>query len=420
MFRQPPREGPKRSWLFFALWVGVIFSAIPLARAIQSWVAGHWGSQFLRWFSIAVIAVAASLAAAYVTRGVRKLPWRNILWLAATVAVFSWLAVKQLKTAAEAVHFVEYGLLGLLAFRALSHRLRDRLVYVASALLCALVGLVDEIVQWTVPGRYWDPRDITLNSTAAILAQVALAGGIRPPFIRPGSSARSVRRCCALAATILLLVGLCASNTPYAVAWYGERVPLLAFLRENHTPMSEYGYEHKDPDIGVFYSRFRLEDLANADATRGEDAGRIIRHYRSERTYQEFLRDVTPASDPFTHEAMVHLFRRDHYNGVRWKYRSDDAMYRLHSNVAYRENLILERFYPRTLAAAQAVWPEELKADLAAWKRTDRVYRSAVSKHLITNYSERQVWMILLLLLALCGATAWRWGRESRSGGAGA
>ena len=36
-------------WLPVILWTGVIYATIPLARAIQKWVSGHFGSDAFTW-----------------------------------------------------------------------------------------------------------------------------------------------------------------------------------------------------------------------------------------------------------------------------------------------------------------------------------------------------------------------------------
>lgn len=419
MFQAPPRERPWVSWLALLAWAGVIFCAIPFARRAQYWLASHWGVEILRWFAIAVIVVAAAIAAVYLWRRLSGQPWRNVAWLAATVGIFVYLSLEKMKTPGEAIHFLEYGFLGLLAFRAMSHYLRDGLIYICAFLLCTLVGTADEILQWLTPGRYWDVRDIGHNAVAAGLAQLTLARGMRPPFIDGFGAPRSVRWFCALAATQLVVLGLCASNTPVAVARISERIKPLAFLLQNDSPMSEYGFRHTDPDIGRFYSRFGLDDLQWLDGRRGAEAGPVLRHYLTENSYSNFLARYTPAVDPFIHEAMVHLYRRNHYHAVVWKYREDSKLYRLHATVAYRENEILEKYFPRTLAAAGERWPSGRGEELLPHLRADRVYKSEVSKHLITEVSERQVWTIILVLLGLDLVLLLAFGRERSAGGGG-
>lgn len=371
-----------------------------------------WGTGMLRWFAIAVIVVSAALAAFYVYRRLQRLPWSRLAWLLGIVAIFVYLVLEKMKAPSEALHFIEYGLLGLLALRALSHRLRDHLVYVCAVLVCLLVGTLDEILQWMTPGRFWDVRDIAHNGVAALMAQVAVAGGLRPPFIQAAWSPRSVRWFCALSATLMILLGCCASNTPVAVAWYGSRVPGLAFLLQQDHPMSEFGFRHDDPALGRFYSRFQLDDLSWMDYQRGEEAGQIIAHYWNNDSYSNFLQRYTPASDPFVHEANVHVFRRNHYRGVMWKHRDSDESYRRHVTIAYRENQILERFFPHTLAAAGQVWPEGDAELMKPFVNTSRYYKSEVSRHLITHVNERQIWKGILIYLILDILLLFTWGRE--------
>lgn len=399
MFQAPPREGPVCSWFLVGACSLLIFSAIPLARPMLRWADAHGGSNNLRWLALAVIVSAAALAAFYLYRRLKRLTWTRLGWLAVVVGFFVYLVLEKMKAPSEALHFIEYGLLGLLALRALSHRLRDYLVYVCAVLVCLLVGTVDEILQWMTPGRFWDVRDIAHNGVAALMAQLAVAGGLRPPFIQGWASPRSVRWLCALSATLLVILGCCASNTPVAVAWYSDRLPVLAFLKQQDHPMSEYGFRYDDPDIGRFYSRFRKDDLAWLDLQRGEDAGRIIAHYWSNDTYSNFLQRYTPATDPFVHEANVHVFRRNHYRGVLWKHENHPEHYRRHATVAVRENQILERYFPRTLAASGQAWPTNEMPALLPHVRTDRLYKSEVSRHLMTHISERQIWMVILILL---------------------
>ncbi len=401
MFQSPPREGPVRSWLLLGAWIMVIFFAIPWARQILRFIDAHWGVSMLRWVALVIIVVSALLALWSVFRNLHRLPWDRLFWLLGLVGVFAYLALEKMKTPSEALHFVEYGLLGLLAFRALSHHLRDRLIYPCVLMVCLLIGTSDEIVQWLTPGRYWDVRDIFHNGVAALLAQVALAGGLRPAFIRPGPSPRSVRCFFGLSTAFLLLLGCCASNTPVAVDWYSDRVPFLAFLRHQDNPMSEYGYRHDDPDIGRFYSRYDQETLRAMDEKRAGDAGPVIAYYWESDSYTNFLRRYTPATDPFMHEAMVHMFRRNHYQGVSVKYRQDADSYARHITVAYRENQILERYFPLTLEFSGQPWPAGLAEEMRNFIRTDRRYKSEVSRHLITVVTEQQIWIIILSLLGL-------------------
>ena len=67
---------------------------------------------------------------------------------------------------AERVHFIQNGLLGLLVSRA--YKISSFIMLLASGLFIMSVGLVDEIIQWFLPNRYGDIRDVVMNSLGGV------------------------------------------------------------------------------------------------------------------------------------------------------------------------------------------------------------------------------------------------------------
>ena len=67
---------------------------------------------------------------------------------------------------AERVHFIQYGLLGLLVSR--GYKIGTFKILLASGLFIMSVGLVDEIIQWFLPNRYGDIRDVVMNSLGGV------------------------------------------------------------------------------------------------------------------------------------------------------------------------------------------------------------------------------------------------------------
>jgi VanZ family protein len=416
MIEQPPRGRIAVAWAWVVAWSLLIWTSVPFARAILRWTDRHLGADALRWLSIGIIGLAACWAARRIYRRARTMPRRRIALVAVITGLFIYAALASMESPAEAVHFVEYGALGLLVFRALAFRARDPLVYLNAALICALIGVIDESLQWLTPGRYWDARDLAHNSFAAVLALAALAGGLRPPYIRPPIAQSSARVSAALTATLALLLGLCASNTPAATVRWAERFPALAFLLDKEHAMSEYGFRFDDPDIGRFYTRFDRDAVRALDAERAGEVGSIIRQYVAQDKYDDFLRYYTPTRDPFAHEAMVRLYRRNHYFGVLPKYRDEPHWYAFHVTVAWRENQILERYFSNTLEAAGQRWTDELKDALAEHVQ-DTPYVSPASKHLIHRVSLQQIWAAVLLALAGAAVVWARSGASKRAEG---
>ena len=70
----------------------------------------------------------------------------------------------------ERVHFVEYGVLALLARYALASHLPPARQYPGALLLATVAGWLDEVIQGLLPDRVYDLRDVVVNSVAALLA----------------------------------------------------------------------------------------------------------------------------------------------------------------------------------------------------------------------------------------------------------
>ena len=67
---------------------------------------------------------------------------------------------------AERLHFIQYGLLGMLVSRA--YEISSFKILLASGLFIMSVGLVVEIIQWFLPNRYGDIRDVVMNSLGGV------------------------------------------------------------------------------------------------------------------------------------------------------------------------------------------------------------------------------------------------------------
>ena len=66
----------------------------------------------------------------------------------------------------ERIHFVEYAVLGLLISRAVNVKTLQGIIY--TGCLVTLIGAVDEIIQWFLPNRVGDMRDVFMNSVGGL------------------------------------------------------------------------------------------------------------------------------------------------------------------------------------------------------------------------------------------------------------
>lgn len=200
----------------------------------------------------------------------------------------------------EAFHFVEYGLVAFLFYRAWRRR-PDLSGVLLAACAGIAVGIADEWVQWLVPGRVGEMHDVTLNAVA-IVCGLLFSTGVHPPLSlafprRRGSGV-------ALGASVAILV--------IAVAGFVDRVHL--------------GYEVHDGQAVVFRSRYDARDLAAAAMNRA------ARWDASPPPRRGFSRE-----DHYLTEGEWHVTRRN------------DAVGTGDWDAAWGENVILERFYAPVL-----------------------------------------------------------------------
>ncbi len=405
MLDAPPKEPELLSWTYVGLGALLIFCIIPFAREIQLFFANQFGGGFFLYTVGAAVLVLFYSAIINLRR--RALPASAYLWLIAVCACFGTYTYALRNNPVEAIHLVVYALLGLLVYRALVHRIRDYSVYVAAALVVGMIGIIDEWIQWIVPSRYWGLRDLQINLVAGGLTQLAIGAGLRPAIISGRPSWQSYRRLSHIAALGLFMLGLSYMNTPERIAIYAMRIPYLSFLLDGKSTMIEYGYLYRDPEIGVFRSRFRLEELHKYDRERGLDAAEALDHYINDDRYEQFLTIYNVHRDAYVHEAGVHLFRRNRsVQRATLQERRRGETY----DIAFRENRILEKYFPMALENSTHLWTPELRQTVEKNALTGPEFRSAVSLGLVTRFSEGQIVSgfvlaiaALLLLAAYCG-----------------
>lgn len=411
MLDRPPTESARRSWAWVILCIGLIYATIPLARWLVETVNERIGREIFLYSCLLLF----GLGGFYAWRNLRhrQLPRSAYLWLIAVLVVIAVTIFRLRAIPEEALHLVQYALLGVLVYRALSHRIRNYTIYPLSLLLTAMVGMVDEYIQWVVPSRHFDLRDIAINAFAGLLAQVGLVAGLRPKLIAQPPSERDWRRLGNWTVATLLLLLISFVNTPQRVAWYAKQIPGLAFLQDGNSMMAQYGYLHRSPVGGEFRSRFSVEALAALDRQRGAEMVRTFNQDPIE-SYAEFLKRYSIIRDPYVHEAGVHLFSRNyHLKRVR-----DSPATRLrHYLAAYHENEILRNYFPTALSASRFAWDASTSAEVsAAVGDSSEPYRSKVSRALITRVSEAQVWLLfgatIVLVLVASRVAGRRWARE--------
>lgn len=108
---------------------------------------------------------------------VRRPPGIREVGIALGIAfVYLW-TLARMFVPEERTHLIEYSIVALFMHRALVERRRNGrpvpLPAVITIVAVALLGLLDEAVQWFVPGRHFDLHDVGFNVLAGLMATTA-------------------------------------------------------------------------------------------------------------------------------------------------------------------------------------------------------------------------------------------------------
>jgi hypothetical protein len=388
-------QGVLSRWLVVVLWITVIYTTIPVVRRLREAFVARWPAELIG-YGVMVVVVVVTMAAMFGLRHRRpRLDPADSLWLLGVAATTLLWTRHLMGQPEEAVHFLEYGVLGVLLYRALRSKIPDATVFVASALVGIFVGTVDEVIQWLVPDRYWDYRDILLNGGASVLVQIAI-WRLVPRSLFP-ISLSSLRILCRLVAAEVLLLTLCLAATPQRMAEVSRLFPSLTSPEVTDDVISEYGYLHRLDDSTFFRSRLPLDALAREDATRASEVAAVLD--ASRRTYGGWVHTYPIVDDPFTYEARVHLFARDRNLALARKLAPHSPDYRDRMTTAFRENLILENFFGATLGHSSYRWPPNKRTAVADAHDAEAQFVSDVAKHLITRVGEKTLRVLTLSAL---------------------
>ena len=401
-----------RSWFWVLLCIIGIYSTIPLARSVQKFVYNNIGREF---FTYAVFFVIFAATAALLYLFIFRLKIKKIsqyCWLLLSAGLCIYYTIQLRTHPEEAIHILEYGLLSLLIFRALSHRVRDWSIYITVVLSVSFIGTMDEFIQWMMPQRYWGIEDVKINTLAAAIFQLAVWKGIRPEVISEPVKKNSVMLLLGVATLNILFLGFCFSNTPDVVNCYTSISKNLSWLRSEE-PMTEYGYKYRDPAIGIFYSRLSLEEIMEIDRNNGKAYGEtILKDLNSGKTFGYLLTIYTPYTNPFLYEFSIHAGRLINNLGKLRETDNPDKKIEI-SNIIYRENLIIENLFKTTFRYSMPGWSDKQIKDLektaGMWKDD---YTSMAGGKIITSFTLKTVWISMAAALIILWTSGIVWTRR--------
>lgn len=361
---RPSRIRTSRTRLKIASAASVtLIASSPFAGDLRSAVLAAYRRQFplLVGGAIAVAIAAAVIVALLRIRDRRAWRFTGITVALAGAGTYAQLVAtgNLLVDVVEHVHFIEYGLLAWMFYWAWI-RVDHGGAIIWPLLAATLVGIVDESVQAFIPGRVGEAHDIFLN-VVAVASGLCFAVSMDPPERLGVPLVRPVVRPIAYGVTAVV-------------------VSFAAFFHAVHL-----GHDIYEPDIGVFWSHY---DGAGLQAL-GAD-----RHVRwKQHPPTSFTR--LSHEDGYLSEALWHVQERNRAWGA------EDVF------TAWRENLILERYFAPALDAPSFAspvplrWPVQQRDATAARVGTDPgIYVSRAAPYPIYTWPPLAFWSVVAAIVA--------------------
>lgn len=373
-------------WIIVVLYTLIIFLTLSYARVFSTYMMDRFGQDIFSRITAVTLSIAGiGLFLYFITLRKRRLS--RLLYFAAIVVVYVYVLSQGFRDAVHAVtqsigytgeflqsldiypiyagekvHFLEYGLLGLLLCKTLGCQIKNKMAYLLAIVLVYLVGMMDEGIQWALPNRVGEYRDIWINIVSGGLAILMVGIVIRPRVFQKHFQWTSLKPLCYTLAVALIFTGLFLQS----VHGFGSRI----FM----------------PDTGTqFVSRFTEYDLLTLDK-------------RQVQRFEGKLIDDIPRVERqvFDYEARRHHELRNRYYNTQRFFES------------YCEQEILKTYFRSAIRKIPIQMfdyePEQfvIAPDPGAYV----FYVSSGQELAITRFRAKAMWTVVLMTAALLGLLA--------------
>ena len=150
-------------WLLITIYIVLIYASLPFFPAFINALQGFISKELLNLLSLALTISFFLILAKWIYN--KKYNSKQFLLIISPLLILSYLSVS-LDVWVERIHFIEYAVLGLLISREVNVRTLQGIIY--TGCLISLIGAVDEIIQWFLPNRVGDMRDVFMNSVGGL------------------------------------------------------------------------------------------------------------------------------------------------------------------------------------------------------------------------------------------------------------
>lgn len=162
-----------RDWTIVCGYTSFIYATLAVMPGVWKWLTQRIGRPID--YSAPILLMAAGALILWYLIFVRR--DKNIftyVWLVIIACLYIYV-LKKGRLPIENIHFFEYGLLSYLVFRALRNDIKSRLIYLWTFLIVFCLGFLDEGIQFILPTRVYEFRDVMMNGTAGLLGLAVVA-----------------------------------------------------------------------------------------------------------------------------------------------------------------------------------------------------------------------------------------------------
>ena len=152
-----------RIWILIIIYVLFIYVSLPFFPSFINTLRSFISKEFLNIFSLVLNFLFFLMLSVWVYK--KQYKAKQFILIISPLLLLMYLSLS-LDVWVERIHFVEYAFLGLLISRAVNVLNLRGIIY--TCCLISLIGAVDEIIQWFLPNRVGDMRDVFMNSIGGL------------------------------------------------------------------------------------------------------------------------------------------------------------------------------------------------------------------------------------------------------------
>ncbi len=147
------------------VYVVILYATLPFMRQLLNFLKAIFGVETLS-LCINSLSVFAAISIIFLIIKKGKKSYFNAAIILIILIMCGFVAIN-LEIPEERVHFLEYGILGYLVLNATINSWS--LPVFSSFIIVSMIGGGDEIIQWFLPSRVGDMRDVFMNSFGGLM-----------------------------------------------------------------------------------------------------------------------------------------------------------------------------------------------------------------------------------------------------------